>query len=119
MAESGTTRPQGTVRNLIRSQARRKPKNAGENSHQVREKIADRGPQQVLDSGTPNLSLTQTGSPRGRLPDPHGTPGNHVFDPFSPLPSVTTKELGVVQDLLKHCVSILTINVLSMILFGS
>jgi len=115
VAESGTTRPQGTVRNLIRSQARRKPKNSRENSHHVKVKV----PITAVRRGSGNSARRdpdiqhQDGHTRDsrRLPDPHGTRGNHVLDPFSRLPSVTLGELKVSQELLRHCESIdLTLN---------
>ena len=99
MAESGTTRPQGTVRNLIRSQARRKPKNARESPHQVKEKVPNIAARREP-SNAP-LDFLEIGS--YRLPDPHRTRGNHVLDPFSSLPSVALGELKVSQELLRHC----------------
>jgi len=83
VAESGITRPQGTVRNLIRSQARRKVQRTREKPGKDVQKVSR--------------------SVRIRLPDPHGARGNHVLDPFSPLPSVAPAEFHVVQELLQHC----------------
>jgi hypothetical protein len=87
VAESGTTRPQGTVRNLIRSHARRKVKRTRDKPGQDVQMVS---------------RVT-----RIKLPDPHGARGNHVFDPFSPLPSVAPGEFNVVQELLQHCKSII------------
>lgn len=99
VAETGTTRPQGTVRNLIRSQARRKPRNA---------RVRPLQDQQVASSAvTQRVSIGSISNAHSKgvhtLPDPHGTQGNHVLDPFSPLPSVALSEWNVTQELLQHC----------------
>lgn len=98
MAETGTSRPYGTVRNLIRSHARR-----GGNKQS---RAGGSDPLLLDDQGTKhrNTRVSMRYKQKFQTAQVIRSPGNNTFNPFSILPA---GERGHALTLINHCAFIL------------